>query len=245
MKGGHKVELGIRRVDEMLDGGVPSESAALLYGPPFIGKELLGRLFVLNGCRKGVPGIILTTGEAASDVRATLATIDPDVADYVKRGLLHFVDTYSKSIGADEEAPNCEYVDGPLNLSAVSLAVNNAQRKIIAEHAEHRLLIDSVSTLITYTNAQTTFRFLQVLVGKAERAGATVLLTMDEGMHTDAEVQTFKHLTDGVITVRTESGNHMLHVIGLGVTESRGWVEYRFNQTALEVTGSFGAGRIR
>ena len=240
-----KVETGIKRLDDLLDGGLPGNSATLVYGPPFLGKDVLTKLYFLHGLRTGMPGIMVLTGDAASDVRARLAQIDPAFPEYESKGLAHFVDTYSKSIGAEDDATNCEYVDGPINLNAVSLAVNNAQRKIIGDHPQHTLVFDSLSTLITYTNAQTTFRFLQVLVGKAKRAGATVMLLMEQGMHADAEVQTFKHLCDGVVEMKPDGPATMLHVIGVGVTESRGWLEYKFTEKAFEITGSFSAGRIR
>jgi KaiC/GvpD/RAD55 family RecA-like ATPase len=240
-----RVPTGVRRLDDLLDGGLPQGATALVYGPPFVGKDVLTKLYFLQGMRSGVPGIMILAGEAASDVRQRLAEMDPSYPEMERRGLAHFVDTYSKAIGAEDDAPNCEYVDGPVNLSAVSLAVNNAQRKIIAEHAQHRLVFDSVSTLVTYTNAQTTFRFLQVLVGKAKRAGATTMLLLEQGMHTDAEVQTFKHLSDGVIELKQDGPHTLLSVLGVGVTESRGWVEYRFTSRSFEITGSFAAGRIR
>jgi KaiC/GvpD/RAD55 family RecA-like ATPase len=240
-----KVEIGVRRLDDLLDGGLPPTSTTLVYGPPFLGKELLTRLFLLHGMRAGVPGILVLTGQATSDVRQQLAQIDPAYPKHERDGLIQFVDTYSKSIGAEDDFPHAEYVDGPVNLNAVSLAVNNAQRRLIAEHPVHRMVFDSVSTTVTYTNAQTTFRFLQVLVGKAKRAGATTMLLLDQGMHTDAEVQTFKHLSEGVIEVRADGPNNLLQVAGIGVTESRGWVEYRFSDRLFDVTGSFAAGRIR
>lgn len=240
-----RVETGVKRLDDMLDGGIPVGATALLYGPPFIGKDVLARLFLLAGCRKGIPGILLLTGDAASDVRKQLAGMDPRYPEYEANGLVHFVDTYSRSIGAEDEHPSCEYVDSPVNLNAVSLAVNNAQRKIISQHAEHRLVVDSLSTIITYTNAQTTFRFLQILVGKAKRAGATTVMLLEQGMHADSEVQTFKHLADGVIEMKSEGPLNLLSILGLGVTENRGFVEYRFTPTSLDVTGSFSAGRIR
>lgn len=244
MKAG-KIETGIKRLDDLLDGGLPELATALVYGPPFIGKEVLAKLYYLHGLRQGIPGIMILTGDAASDVRAALTKMDPSFPEYEKRGLAHFVDTYSRSIGAEDDQPNCEYVDTPVNLNAVSLAVNNAQRKLIADHPHHRLVFESVSTLITYTNAQTTFRFLQVLIGKAKRAGATSLLLLDHGMHTDAEVQTFKHLCDGVIEVKADGPQTTINVVGVGVTENRGWVEYKFSDKTFDITGSFGAGRIR
>lgn len=240
-----KVPTGVRRLDDLLDGGLPAGSCTLVFGPPFIGKETLARLFYLAGMKAGEPGIMILTGDTTGDVRQQLAQMDSEFPKLEQQGLAHFVDTYSRSIGAEDEHPHAEYVDGPVNLNAVSLAVGNAQRKVIGEHARHRLIVDSVSTLVTYTNAQTTFRFLQVLVGKAKRAGATTALLLEAGMHTEAEVQMFKHLADGVIEVKTEGSSTMLHVMGVGVTESRGWVEYRFTDKAFDITGSFAAGRIR
>lgn len=240
-----RVDTGVRRLDDILEGGLPPHSCTLVYGPSFLGKEVLARQFFLQGLRKGEPGILILTGSAASDVRADLVRMDPRYPEYEKQGLAHFVDTYSKSIGAEDDHPYAEYVDGPVNLNAVSLAVNNAQRKLIGDHPAHRLVLDSVSTLVTYSNAQTVFRFLQILVGKAKRAGATSLLLLQAGMHADAEVQTFKHLVDGVVEVRSEGPTNFLQVVGVGITDNRGWVEYRWTERSFDVTGSFGAGRIR
>lgn len=240
-----KTPIGVRRLDDLLGGGAPLQSCALLYGPPFIGKEVLARLFFLNGLRQGIPGVLVLTGDSASDVRKQLAETEPRYPEWEKAGLAQFIDTYSSAIGAEDSAEMVQYVDGSVNLNALSLAVNDAQRRIIGDHAHHRLVVDSVSTLVTYTNAQTCFRFLQVLVGKAKRAGATSLLLLEHGMHADAEVQMFKHLTDGVVELKHEGDNLMLNVIGLGVTENPGWVEYRFTERSLEILGSFAAGRIR
>ena len=240
-----KTPFGVRRLDDLLSGGVPLQSCTLLYGPPFIGKEVLARSFFLHGLSQDIPGILVLTGAAASEVRKHLAEIEPRYSEWEKAGLAQFIDTYSSSIGAEDTADNVQYVDGSVNLNALSLAVNNAQRRIIGDHPHHRLILDSLSTLVTYTNAHTTFRFLQVLVGKAKRAGATSVLLLEHGMHTDAEVQMFKHLTDGVIELKSEGSNLTLSVIGIGVTENPGWVEYRFNERSVEIIGSFAAGRIR
>lgn len=240
----NRLHTGIARLDELLDGGLPAGSATLVYGPPFIGKEVLTRTFLLEGAREGVPAVLVLTNAAASDVAIELAAMDPRYHEYEKAGLIHFVDTYSKSIGAEGELPNAEYLDGPVNINALALAVGNVQRKLIAKHASHRLVFDSISTLIAYTNPQTAFRFLQVLVGKAKRAGATSLLLLDQGMHTDAEVQMLKHLMDGVAELKPNDSKFAMKVEGAGVTEARGWIEYRFTATEFEITGSFATGRI-
>jgi KaiC/GvpD/RAD55 family RecA-like ATPase len=240
-----KASTGVKRLDELLDGGLPKGSATLVYGPPFIGKEVLTRLFLLAGMRQGVPGVLLSTGAGAGELRAHLAGLDPRYPSYEEAGLARYVDAYSRSVGGEEPFPAAEYVDSPLNLNALSVAVNNVQAQVLGKGPEHRFVFDSVSTLVAFSNPQTVFRFLQVFIGKTKRAGATTLLLLEKGMHTDAEVQMFKHLMDGVLEVKAENTKYLLHVEGIGVTEDRGWVEYRFNEKLLELTGSFAVGRIR
>lgn len=237
---------GVRRLDDLLGGGLPPGSFSLAYGPPFTGKDVLARLFALGGPSLAMPCIVVLTDESATEASTRLEAVDPRVPDFEKRGLLHYVDAYSRAIGAAGEIhPHTEYVDGPMNLNALTVAVNGCEARIVGQHPQHRLVFDSLSTLMTYTNPQTVFRFLQVMVGRTKKAGATGLLMLTEGMHSDAEVQTLKHLCDGVIRVRSENQKKMIHVEGLGLTDTPGWVEYHFDETSFEITGSFAAGRIR
>jgi len=240
-----KVPTGVARLDELLGGGLPEGSATMVYGPPFVGKELLSRLFLLQGLREGMPAILVLTSAGAPEVRAQLTDLDPKFPEWERQGMVRYVDAYSRAIGGEDPVPGCEYVDGPVNMSALALAVNKAAAELLQRHPKHRLILDSVSTLAAAVNAQTTFRFLQVFVGKAKRGGATSLLLLDEGMHTESEVQTFKHLVEGVLHLRGENTKRMLHVEGVGLTEDLGWVEYRFTDKVFQVTGSFAAGRIR
>lgn len=241
-----RVPTGVRRLDELLKGGIPQNDFALVYGAPFIGKEVLGRQFLTEGVAEGQAGIMVLTNHAASDVRSEFTkSLNGTYTEAEEKGLMQYVDIYSDSIGAAEPASNIQYIESLMDLNAVSAAVNGLQSRILPDSPQHRLVFDSISTLAAYTNPQTTFRFLQVFLGRARRAGATGMILLDEGMNTEAEMRMFRHLVDGVIEVKEEAGKLVLHVDGLGCTESRGWVEYRFDDARLEITGSFAAGRIR
>lgn len=244
--GTQRMPTGVRRLDDLLKGGMPNGHIALLYGPPFIGKEILARQFFTAGCEEGVPGLMVLTNHAASDLCAAFAE-HPDTPYHraQEQGLMHYVDAYSAAIGVAEEIPNVQYVESLMDLNALSSAINDVQTSILPRSEKHRFVLDSISTILAYTNPQTTFRFLQVLIGRARRAGATGMILLDAGMHSEADVRMFRHLTDGVIEVKEENGKHLLHIDGLGSHESHGWVEYRFDDARLEITGSFAAGRIR
>ncbi|HET6398589.1 MAG TPA: RAD55 family ATPase [Candidatus Thermoplasmatota archaeon] len=238
---------GSRRLDALLQGGLPPGTAALVYGPPFLGKEMLARRFVAQNLKAGTPALVVVTNQTSSDLRDDLVRMDAAVTAADRKGLLRFVDTYSRAVGAapDVAPEGTEYLDGALDLNGIALAVNKAQRGIIGEHDSHAFVLDSVSTLVAYSNPQTAFRFLQTLIGRIRRVGGTGLFLMDHGMHSEADVQMFKHIMTGTIELREIAGKPQLQVQGLGALAGQAWVEYRFSETDFEVTGSFAAGRIR
>ncbi len=216
----------------------------LLYGPSFQGKEVLARQAMVGNLRDGVPVVMLLTNATVDDVRENLRRMDPEYDRYEGDGLVWFVDAYSRSIGIDEEQPRVQYVDSAVDLNGISLALNRVQSELIKSHDHHVLVIDSASTLVLYSNAQATFRFLQVLIGRARQAGAVCLLLLDQGMHSDAEVQMFRHLVDGVLEARDNKDRSQLRVEGLQVARNPGWIDYRFSDNLFELTGSLAAGRI-
>ncbi len=184
-----RVPTGIKRLDSLLEGGIPAGSAVMVYGPPFLGKETLARRYVLASLAAGLPAVYVLTNAATDEVRADLLAADPRYKQAEDDHRARFVDTYSRGIGAADSFKDAVYLDGALDLNGISLAVNKAQAAIMGKHEAHALVVDSVSTLIAYSNAQTAFRFLQTLIGRTRRVGATGLYLMDQGMHTDADVR--------------------------------------------------------
>ena len=240
-----RLSTGVKRLDTLLGGGIAPGSAVLGYGAPFLGKEMLGRRFALAAMAAGIPAVMVLTNTASGDVRKELAAADRNYPLYEKKRLVRFVDTYSRSIGANDNFPDAEYLDGALDLNGLSAAVNRVEASLLPNHVHHALVVDSVSTLIAYSNAQTAFRFLQTVIGRTRRAGATGIFLMDHGMHTPADVQMFKHLMTGTFEFREAPGSTQMQVQGLGAPPAAGWIDYKFDAATFELTGSFAAGRIR
>lgn len=240
-----RVPIGVKRLDELLEGGVPPRSTTLLFGPPYTGKAILSRLYLLAGLRAGVPGLVVLTDTSASEHAESLKALDKDVPNYVEQGLLHYLDMYSWMIGDRERYPNTEYVEGPTDLNAAMMAVNTMERRLLQTHETHRLVFDSVSTLIVHTNAQTAFRFLQLFLGRTRQAGATSLLLLERGIHQPNEVELVKHLTNGILELRKDEGKTQLQAEGFGVEGLSGWVDFHSTDESFEITGSFASGRIR
>jgi circadian clock protein KaiC len=242
-----KLLTGIEGLDTLLLGGIPARCAFLAYGPPFIGKEHFLRGFAIECLNHGIPTIFITTDITSTQLRDELTQRDSKYPTYETNGLVRYIDVYSMSIGVNERDKYTEYVPSPMDLAAINLALNKAQQLVMGKHAHHLIVFDSLTTLITNTNAQTVFRFVQVMRGRAKSAGATTMFVMGAGVHPESEVQLFRGIMDGVIEFREEIKDSKLYLRlqGFGEVKSRNWVEYRMEKDSIDVTGAFEIGRIR
>src|SRR5437870_5300016 len=68
-----KVKMGIPRLDDLLFGGIPFGTNASVYGPAYVGKEVLVSLFMAEGLKKGVPVLWILTDKGPTEVREEMA----------------------------------------------------------------------------------------------------------------------------------------------------------------------------
>lgn len=85
---GEPVPTGVAGLDDLLRGGLPRASATLVEGPTGTGKTLLGLQFLLDGARRGEPGILFTLEETPAQLRRLAATLNWDLAALEARGQL-------------------------------------------------------------------------------------------------------------------------------------------------------------
>ena len=240
-----KIKTGVRRLDDLLYGGLPLNANVFIYGPPFTGKLVLMNLFIAEGLRKGIPGIFILTDKSPSEIRDGLKLVLPKIETYEKKGLMKYVDAYSKSMGIDVEEANSVLIEKPTDLNEIGMAVANLQKKIQKDHKYHKIALYSVSTIMAYTEAMTTFRFLQSVTSRNKRSGAISLYCMDHGMFSDSDVQTLKHLMNGIVEFKVDDLKSFLRVEGICDVRTRGWIEYSHTTKTLNLKGSFAVDHIR
>ncbi len=69
-----RISMGIPGLDNILDGGLTSGRVYLIEGNPGTGKTTLSLQFLLEGLRKGEPGLYITLSETEEELRAVAAT---------------------------------------------------------------------------------------------------------------------------------------------------------------------------
>jgi len=235
---------GIDRLDELLKGGIPYGENVLAYAPPFIGRDTLIKRFAFSGLTEGEPVIFVLTDKSFSEMRNELEHLNKSFLEFEKEGKVKYIDVYSPSVELKEKSPHVIFIDSPVNRERIAAAVLQAQREFMEKAERHRVIFDSISTLIVYSDAKAVFRFLQVVSGNCKRMGATSLFSMTRGMHEEIEVQTIKHLMDGVIEMREEGARLQLRVQGCGEVISRNWIDYLLEKDEIRLTGAFRMSRV-
>jgi circadian clock protein KaiC len=88
--------MGVPRLDEMMGGGLPSGYSLLVAGPSGSGKTILATAFLVEGVRRGEPGVIVAFEQTPSQSRTR--TID----DLVRAGSIGLINTRSLDLSMDE-----------------------------------------------------------------------------------------------------------------------------------------------
>ncbi len=239
-----KIKTGTPRLDDLLYGGFPIGSNILLYGPAFVGKEVMINAFIAEGLKKGIPGIWVLTDKSVAQIREEMLFVLPTYEEYETMGLVKYVDAYSRSMGEAGNEENTIYIEETTDTDAILKAVDDITREFKKKHPYYRLAFVSVSTLIAYLDPGTTFKFLQPFVGKRKRDRAVSLYAIEKGMHSETDISMLGHLMDGTIEFKVENLRNFLAVRGICDVQSRAWIRYTFSKSGVDM-GSFSLDKIR
>jgi KaiC/GvpD/RAD55 family RecA-like ATPase len=241
-----KVRSGIRRLDDLLYGGFPAGAQLLVNGPAHTGKDVLARLFCVEGLKLGIPSIWVVTDSTWMQVRDDLSQLYPGYAEAEKNGMVLFADLYSRSVGSTQTAPGVRMISSTDKgvLDQLAQTVNGFSEELKERYPTYRLLFESVSTVTAYLDATATFRFLQPFIGRRKIDQAVGYYVLDRGMHSDADLETLEHMVDGSINLKVEQLKTFLSVKGIGETQSRAWIGYTFTKRSINL-GSFSLDHIR
>ncbi len=195
----NKCKTGTDRLDDLLFGGLPMGVNVLITGPPFIGKEVLVERFIVEGITKGIPAVVILSDASPMEMRASLANHVPSVEEYERLGLLKYIDAYSIPMGVEheEDNENIAYLKDATAYNDIIAATDKFVKALSKKHEYIRVVVVSISTFITYSDVKATYGFLQNLTGRLKRSKSVSLFPIDEGMHTQTDIQMLGHVMDG------------------------------------------------
>ena len=222
--------LGIDKLDEKLKG-VRGGSNIMIIGPPMSGKETIVNNIVYKGLTAGDAAVIVTTREPGENV------VDWFNYNNMEIPLDHLgiVDCVTKTLGVPtSDTATIRRASSPVDLTGIGVKISQFLEEFWMKKNIRKtwLCINSLSTILMYSNIQTVFRFLHVFTGRVKAAGAIGIYVVEDGMHDDQAVATLKQLFDGVIEIRQENDNYFIRTTGMGQKPSP-WYEYTIEGAEL------------
>lgn len=176
----------------------------LISGPPLVGKRKLALQILAEGSTSGEAAILVSTRTSSDRLRSTYRSLLTDP----KGAQIGFVDAVTKHMGKTvTETETVKYSASPGDLTGVGIKFSEFLQSFYTEQEiEHnRIFLDSLSTLLMYSNLQTVFQFVHVFTSRVSSANALGIYTIESTAHGEETLNTLRQLFDGVIHVDDET----------------------------------------
>jgi len=199
--------------EELAD--VSPGSSVLISGPAMTGKERLAYDILVDGVQAGEGAAVVTTNDSAEDVVTEFREAVPSLAD----SQMGVVDCRGEGSGGGGTVDGVyvHQVNSPGDLTGIGIGITKTLEGLHnSGREEGRLALVSLSTMLTYTDKKTVFKFCHVLSSRLDAADYMGVFTIDSGAHDDQTLQVIKQAFDGMIEVRdAEGGGREARVLGL------------------------------
>ncbi len=227
--------LGIKELDEAIDN-IHKGSNILMLGPPMSGKDIILYNIMYHGAIANENAIInVSTRESGFHI-----------LEWFKENNLNLpldrigiIDCISRTTGIDvKENENIKIATSPVDLTGIGVNIGQFFEKFLHQKKIQKvqLQLNSLSTILMYSNIQTVFRFIHVFTGRIKTSGALGIYVMEKGMHEDQAIATLKQLFDGMIEIKTENEKNFIRMVGLS-RKPTPWFEYEIDRSNLRILG--------
>jgi KaiC/GvpD/RAD55 family RecA-like ATPase len=201
---------------EFANASVDPGTNILISGPPLTGKRRLAMDILARGADHGEGSVIVTTRDNADRVQADYRARvdDPEAIDL---GIVDCVTQHQGRSASDTEL--VKYASSPVDMTGIGIKFSEFVEEFYTQRnvRRNRILLDSLSTLLLYSNVQTVFRFMHVFTSRIEDADALGVHIIDSTAHETEAVNTMKQLFDGVVEVDDER-NVSVQIPGVDAT---------------------------
>jgi circadian clock protein KaiC len=178
---------GVPNMDDMLGGGFIAQSAILLRGAPGTGKTTFGLQYLLEGVRRGEPGLFISFEEFPQSLYRDAASLGWNLPEVEATGKLRMIFTSPKVLQQSLITPESNIV------------------RMIQQHDIRRVVLDSLThfTQLIADNHELRRTYHQVISG-FKREGVTALYLGEEmrSDYTNQERGRLSFVVDTLVMLR-------------------------------------------
>jgi circadian clock protein KaiC len=225
-----RLSTGIRRLDEILHGGIPEGHVVLLPGASGTGKTILGLQFLFTGAALGEKGIYVCHTEEESSIIKNLEELSFYDHKYIESGLVRIVDSSNFQDASSLKSVNLPGAMGVFE----ELLVGDAKR----------VVIDSITSICDLFN-QDRFPMRSFVFGlrKTLKARGLTALLLSEVPPLQTVYSRYgfeEFISDGIILLQDVPGNkqmkRMLVVMKMrGMSHSRDYHALVISQEGINL----------
>ena len=190
-------------------------SSLLVSGPSMTGKEELLFDLLADGLRADEGAITITTGGTAEDAIADLASRTPEL----NRNHVGAIDCRASGNREERLLDEDGYVysvSEPSDFTGIGVGITKCLDRFAAKDIDQsRVALTSLSTMVTYADRQTVFKFCHVLSSRLDSADFLGLFLIDSDVHDDQTMAVLKQAFDGLLEVRERDGRREVRLRGL------------------------------
>ncbi|MFA5763489.1 MAG: ATPase domain-containing protein [archaeon] len=206
----NRITTGIKGFDNLIEGGFPEGRSFLLSGGTGTGKTIFSVQFLIEGAKKGEPGIYLTLDERPELIREDMLRFGWNLRKFEDDNKLLILDGTIAKIGIPSDEEFSLPATG-FDLDKLLLELMKAIKKLKAK----RVVIDSIPALgMNFENEHDIRKAVLKVVYLLSRAGVTTVLTteIDPESKKIGKYGVEEFVADGVI---------VLHYMGIGTQSNR------------------------
>jgi len=210
-----RIKTGIEGFDELIEGGFPKKSCILVSGAPGTGKTIFGLQYICNGAKEGEKGLYVTFEQDIDDLISYVSAFGWDLPTLMETGNLELLSTEVGKFDIEDLVTKIKE-EGHKRLVIDSLSTILSHPKILEDVDTSYMFVDKLDRLIpTIMDIKIATRFIVYnIIKKMKSMDCTTILTSEllldsKGLSRDT-ISEF--LVDGVIT---------LHYIMSGVDAGR------------------------
>jgi hypothetical protein len=147
------------------------------------------------------------------------------------------IDCVTKTpVGTEVENDSIKIASSPFDLTGIGVKISQFLDEFYMKKNIQKihLHINSLSTILMYSNIQTVFRFIHVFTGRIKAAGALGIFVIESGMHDDKDITALKQLFDGMIEIKSENDGNFIRVIGLSPKPTP-WFQYEIEGNNIKI----------
>ncbi|MFB6311988.1 MAG: hypothetical protein ABEH64_12510 [Salinirussus sp.] len=197
----------------------------LISGPAMTGTDAIAMDVLAGGAARGEGAVAVTTQGSAETIIEAIQERSPG-ADPRHLAAIDCRRDGDGRAGAIGESYRYQVAD-PSDVTGMGVGITNSFDRLQGSGVDRiRFGLVTLSTMLTYADEETIFKFCHVLSSRIDAAGYLGAFTIDEGAHDAKTLQVLKQPFDAILEVREQDGGREARVRGFG-SDPTDWVPLR------------------